>query len=166
MESRAKLLGHAIHPIVVAFPIGMLLASLLFDTLRLITGDKKWSTIAFWNILAGCVSGWLAMLPGAIDWWFLLRHTRAKKVATIHAVANEVAIDLFIASWLRRRANPEDPDRGALLLSLLGGAALGVGGWLGGELVERLGVGVSPGANLDAPSSLTQPELPAPAEDR
>jgi hypothetical protein len=27
--------------------------------------------------------------------------------------------------------------------------------WLGGELVDRLGVGVDDGANLDAPSSLT-----------
>jgi len=31
-----------------------------------------------------------------------------------------------------------------------------VTGWLGGELVDRLGVGVSDGANLDAPSSITQ----------
>jgi uncharacterized membrane protein len=160
MESRAKILGHAIHPIVVAFPIGLLLASLLFDALRLLTGEKKWSTVAFWNMLAGCISGWLVAIPGAIDWWFLPRHSRAKKVATIHGVVNDVAINLFIASWLRRRANAEEPDRLALLLSLLGAGVLGVGGWLGGELVERLGVGVSPGANLDAPSSLTHPELP------
>jgi uncharacterized membrane protein len=160
MESRAKILGHAIHPIVVAFPIGLLLASLLFDALRLLTGEKKWSTVAFWNMLAGCISGWLVMIPGAIDWWFLPRGSRAKKVATVHAVVNDVAIDLFMASWVRRRRNAEEPDRPALLLSLLGAAVLGVGGWLGGELVERLGVGVSPGANLDAPSSLTHPELP------
>jgi hypothetical protein len=34
--------------------------------------------------------------------------------------------------------------------------ALGLGavaGWLGGELVDRLAVGVDEGANLDAPSS-------------
>ena len=31
----------------------------------------------------------------------------------------------------------------------------GVTGWLGGELVERLGVGVDDGANLNAPSSLS-----------
>jgi hypothetical protein len=34
--------------------------------------------------------------------------------------------------------------------------ALGsVAGWLGGELVDRLGVGVDDGAHLDAPSSLS-----------
>jgi hypothetical protein len=30
-----------------------------------------------------------------------------------------------------------------------------VAGWLGGELVDRLGVGVDDGAHLDAPSSLS-----------
>jgi hypothetical protein len=31
-----------------------------------------------------------------------------------------------------------------------------VTGWLGGELVDRLGVGVDDGAHLDAPSSLSK----------
>jgi hypothetical protein len=35
-----------------------------------------------------------------------------------------------------------------------------VTGWLGGELVERLAIGVDPGANPDAPSSL-ESEPPA-----
>jgi uncharacterized membrane protein len=44
----------------------------------------------------------------------------------------------------------------ALVFSFFGlGLAL-VTGWLGGELVDRLGVGVDEGANLDAPSSLTR----------
>jgi hypothetical protein len=32
-------------------------------------------------------------------------------------------------------------------------------GWLGGELVNRLSVGVDDGANLDAPSSLSAPKV-------
>ena len=38
------------------------------------------------------------------------------------------------------------------VVALLLGA---VGGWLGGELVDRLGVGVDNGANLDAPNSMS-----------
>jgi len=38
---------------------------------------------------------------------------------------------------------------------VIGVLAALVTGWLGGELVDRLGVGVDPGANLDAPSSLS-----------
>ncbi len=38
---------------------------------------------------------------------------------------------------------------------MAGGALALVGGWFGGELVERLGVGVHRGAHLNAPNSLT-----------
>jgi hypothetical protein len=39
-----------------------------------------------------------------------------------------------------------------------------VTGWLGGELVERLGVGVDEGAHLQAPSSLSGKPARAGAE--
>jgi hypothetical protein len=38
-----------------------------------------------------------------------------------------------------------------------------VTGWLGGELVVRLGVGIDQGANVDAPSSLETDTAAAPA---
>jgi len=50
---------------------------------------------------------------------------------------------------------PDRPETLASILSFIGAGMAGVGGWLGGELVERLGVGVHEGANLDAPSSLS-----------
>ena len=162
MESRAKVLGHGVHPILVAFPIGLLLSSIGFDLLRLITGKKIWGQIAFWNITAGCVSGWVSMLPAAVDWWFLPWRTRAKRVATIHAIAADTGINLFFASWLMRRRDPENPSTQALLLAMLGGAVLSLAGWLGGELVQRLGVSVAPGAHLDAPSSLSRREIAPP----
>jgi uncharacterized membrane protein len=62
---------------------------------------------------------------------------------------------LFIASWLLRRYSPNVPAMAAFALSFIGVGASLLGGWLGGELVERLGVGVTPHANLNAPNSLT-----------
>jgi uncharacterized membrane protein len=62
---------------------------------------------------------------------------------------------LFIASWLLRRNSPDVPSTAAFTLSFVGVAAALLGGWLGGELVERLGVSVTPDANLNAPNSLT-----------
>ena len=59
------------------------------------------------------------------------------------------------------RGELADPTGGAgstddhcLVLSFGGVALATVTGWLGGELVSRLGVGVDDGANLNAPSSL------------
>jgi uncharacterized membrane protein len=42
-----------------------------------------------------------------------------------------------------------------LALSFAAAALTGVTGWLGSELVERLGVGVYPGAHLNSPNTLS-----------
>jgi uncharacterized membrane protein len=73
----------------------------------------------------------------------------------IHGLVNLGVVVLFIASWLLRRDSPGVPPAAAFALSFIGVAGALLGGWLGGELVERLGVGVTPGANLNAPNSLT-----------
>lgn len=146
MESHAKLLGHAAHPALVAFPIGLLLSALGFDVLHTATGDKKWAQLAYWNMIAGCLSGWASMLPGAVDWWFLPKGSRARRVATIHALAADAGINLFFFSWLLRRSDPANPPPKALGLALLGGLVISAAGWLGGELVQRLGVSVAPEA--------------------
>ncbi|HZI40314.1 MAG TPA: DUF2231 domain-containing protein, partial [Gemmatimonadaceae bacterium] len=64
-------------------------------------------------------------------------------------------VALFAISWWLRRSGPVSPSRGALTLSVIGVLLALVTGWLGGELVTRLGVGIDDGANVDAPSSLS-----------
>ena len=66
-----------------------------------------------------------------------------------------IVVGLFIVSWLLRWPDPTAPSMAAMVLSFVGVALACVTGWLGGELVDRLGVGVDDGANVDAPSSLT-----------
>lgn len=155
MESRAKLLGHAIHPILIVFPLGLLSTAVIFDVIYRIWDNPTFATVAYYMIAAGIIGGFLAAIFGAIDWLAIPAGTRAKSVGTYHAVGNVVALLFFIGSWWLRRDAPERPEMLASILSLAGAGFALVGGWLGGELVERLGVGVDDGANLDAPSSLT-----------
>jgi hypothetical protein len=61
----------------------------------------------------------------------------------------------FISACLRHEA-PDTPITGALIFSFLGAGLGAVTAWLGGELVERMGVGVADGAHLDSPSSLSR----------
>jgi uncharacterized membrane protein len=62
---------------------------------------------------------------------------------------------LFAASWLVRVKNGWEPTAWALVCSFAA-VVLAVGtAWMGGELVERLGIGVDEGAGVDAPSSLS-----------
>lgn len=155
MESKAKLFGHAIHPILIVYPLGLLSAAVIFDVIYLLTLNPTWTTVSFWMIAAGIVGGLLAAVFGLIDYLNIPSGTRASRIGLLHGLVNVGVMILFIASWLLRRNSPEVPSMLAFAFSFAGVAAAMLGGWLGGELVERLGVGVTPGANLNAPNSLT-----------
>jgi len=155
MESRARIFGHAIHPILIVYPLGLLSAAVVFDVIYLATGNPTWTTVSFWMIAAGIVGGLLAAVFGLIDYLSIPRGTRASRIGLLHGVTNLGVMILFIASWLLRRDSADVPSTAAFALSFIGVAAALLGGWLGGELVERLGVGVTPNANLNAPNSLT-----------
>src|SRR6185503_3796956 len=155
MESKAKIFGHAIHPILIVYPLGLLSTAVVFDVIYLVTGNPTWTTVSFWMIAAGIVGGLLAAVFGLIDYLNIPSGTRAARIGLLHGLTNVFVMILFVASWLLRRNSPEVPSTAAFALSFIGVAAAFLGGWLGGELVERLGVGVTPDANLNAPNSLT-----------
>src|SRR4051812_4759582 len=155
MESRAKLFGHPIHQMLVVFPLGLLATAVVFDVIALARSQGYWSELAFWMIAAGVITGLLAAPFGAIDWLAIPSGTRAKRIGALHGVGNLIVVVLFAASWWLRRPAPSVPMDLALVLSYAG-AALALGtGWLGGELVDRLAIGVDDGAHMDAPSSLS-----------
>ena len=155
MESRAKLFGHAIHPIMIVFPLGLLGAAVIFDIIYLIWGSGLMAQVSFWMMTAGIIGGLLAAPFGLIDWMAIPNGTRAKTIGAAHGITNVLVLLLFVASWGMRSDLPEQPQTLASILSFAGFVVSLLGGWLGGELVERLGVGVDEGANLNAPNSLT-----------
>ena len=162
MESKAKALGHPIHQMLIPFPFGLLSTAVIFDIIYLIWGNPTMVTVSYWMIIAGIIGGVVAAPFGLIDWLAIPQGTRAKSVGLLHGGGNVVVLLLFIASWYLRYNNagaivPYLPTTLALLLSFVGFALAGATGWLGGELVDRLSVGVDDGANLDARSSLSGP---------
>ena len=155
MESRAKLFGHPIHPMLIVFPLGLLAMALIFDIIHLASGNGYWSEIAYWMIAAGVISGLVAAPFGFIDWLAIPAGTRAKRIGALHGGGNLVVVVLYAASWLMRRGAPQEPMMIAYVLSFAGGVLALFTGWLGGELVDRLSVGVDQGAHVNAPSSLS-----------
>lgn len=155
MESKAKLLGHAIHPILIVFPLGLLATGVVFDVIYLLWKDPTFAVVAYWMITAGIVGGFLAAPFGWIDWFAIPSGTRAKSVGLWHGLSNVLVLLLFIGSWYLRHDQPQNASTLAYVLSFAGAGLAMIGGWLGGELVERLGVSVDEGAHLDAPNSLT-----------
>ena len=155
MESRAKLLGHPIHQMLIVFPVGLLATASIFDVIHVVTDGVRWAEIAYYMIAAGIISDLAAAPFGTIDWIAVPQGTRAKRVGALHGGGNVLVLALYAASWLMRRDAPAAPEATALALSFAGAGLSLATAWLGGELVDRLGVGVDDGAHLDAPNSLT-----------
>lgn len=156
MESKAKFLGHPVHQMLVVFPLGLLGASVLFDTVARLRDMPVMVEVAYWTMAAGLIGGALAAPFGARDWLAIPGGTRAKSIGALHGMGNVLVLLLFLGSWLMRR-DAADHMTGAATALAWGGLAIAlVTAWLGGELVDRLGGGVSEQANLNAPSSLRQ----------
>ena len=62
---------------------------------------------------------------------------------------------LFALSWYARQDAPRDPGYIAHGTAFAGIILALVTGWLGGELVDRLRVGIDDGAHLNSPNSLS-----------
>ncbi len=155
MEARARILGHPIHQMLIVFPLGLLATSFFFDIAWLVTKKAELATVAYWMIFAGVIGGLVAAVFGLIDWLAIPNGTRAKNVGMWHGGGNVVVTGLFIASWfLRREVEGYAPPIASIVLSALAVGIALVTGWLGGELVNRLSIGVYEDANVDAPSSL------------
>jgi uncharacterized membrane protein len=140
----------------IVFPLGLLITSVVFDVIYLVRNESIFATVSYWMIAAGVVGGVLAAIFGLIDWLNIPAGTRAKAIGLWHGLGNVAVVALFAVSWYLRRDDPaRAPSTEAFVVALI---AVGLGAltaWLGGELVNRLGVGVDHGAHLDAPSSLS-----------
>jgi uncharacterized membrane protein len=159
MESKVKLAGHPVHPMLIVFPLGLLATAVIFDIIFLVSGNSQWTIVAYYMIGAGIIGGLAAAVFGWLDWIAIPNGTRARRIGLWHGVGNVVVVGLFILSWLLRRENPDVPPTGAIVAGVAAVVLALVTAWLGGELVDRLGVGVDDGAHLNSPSSLS--ELPA-----
>ncbi|KJK46816.1 membrane protein [Lentzea aerocolonigenes] len=156
MRSRVRAAGHAVHPILIVFPLGLLTTAVGFDVLHLVTGRESFQFTSAHLIAAGVLMGVLTAATGWLDWLLVVpRGTRARRIGLLHGLVNATVLVLFAVSWLLRLAEQDwAPTWPALIAAWLGVLAGGLGGWLGGELVERLGISVEEDANPDASSSL------------
>jgi uncharacterized membrane protein len=136
MESRLKIAGQAVQPILVMFPLGLFAMAVIFDVADQLGGPGILGTLGYWNVVAGLVAGVLATLAGAIDLAFV-RRADTKRIGVLRTLLNMGVLILFAVIFMVRVGNP---DRGAgtglFLLELLALAVAGFGAWFSGELAN------------------------------
>jgi len=156
MQSKNKLFGHPVHPLLIVIPLGLFVATMIIDTVYLFTLNSLLPAVSFFNIAIGVLGGLLAALFGFLDWSVIPLNTRAKSIGAWHGIGNVVVVVMFALSWwLRSTSVNFEPTQTALVLSYSAIVLGVVTAWMGGELVFRLNVGVDDGAHLNASSSLS-----------
>jgi uncharacterized membrane protein len=140
MASPASIRKHPVHPMLVGFPIGLWVFALVCDVVRAAGGNVVWETVGIYCIAAGIVGALVTAVPGLID-YFSIDEAAMKRIANLHLTVNLGAVVIFaINLWLRFRLPAESYLR--LGMSIVGVLAIGVGGWLGGEMVYVKGMAV------------------------
>src|SRR6184192_3681682 len=140
-----KPLRHPLHPMLVHFPIGLFLLSLLLD-LASVAFPSVPNLIrdSFYAMLLGVITALIAAVPGVVDYTDIRSDHPAKRTATTHLTLNLIVVALYGINLGVRSSSLVDPkiSFGPLILSLVGIALLSVSGYLGGRLVYDDGIGV------------------------
>ena len=156
MKTPGSIGKHPIHPMLVVFPIGLWVFSLVSDFVFLLGNNLLWADIAFYAMLGGFIGALLAAVPGLID-MYSIADPQVGKLAWNHMLLNLTAAAIFGLNLCLRillQADALFP----ILLSVIGVGVLAIAGWLGGELAYVHGVGVQPHRN-NVESDTTETKL-------
>ena len=141
----------SVHPLVVHFPIALILSALAIDLFALAMKRPGWHRIALWNLSLGVLGAGGAVLTGlqAED---VAKHSfEIWKVMELHkrlGITTLIVGALLVAWRLIRRDRLNPTERMVCLIAMLGLAAtLATGAYLGGRLVYEFGVGGRGGAS-------------------
>lgn len=147
MYSKAKLFGHPIHPMLVAFPIAFYTASFVgYWAFHFTNLEPFWFDVAYVANVAGVITAILAAVPGFIDWAFgVPTGSPAKATGLLHMLCNVIALVLFTVSAFLNRDQLQSTNPHALpgvILSALGILFTGMAAFLGWKMVATHHVGV------------------------
>ena len=138
--------GHPYHPILVTIPIGVWIASVVFDIVALASAEEEavFAEGAYWLIGIGIIGAVLAAVFGLMDLLVIPRGTRAFRTGLTHMTLNLAVVVLFVVDFaVRASQGYEEFSTVGFILSLVALALLTVSGTLGGKLAYHYGIRVA-----------------------
>lgn len=145
--------GHPLHALLTDVPVGMFVAGTTCDLIGLATRRPVWRFAARAAHTGAFLSGTAAALVGLWDYQAVPREHPARRMGALHGYINAGMLTLLLGSLaLRREVDAPADGRPRLAAAALAGAAfavLGVSGWLGGDLVYKLGWRVVPAEHAE-----------------
>jgi uncharacterized membrane protein len=138
---------HPIHPMVVHFPIALLITSVVFDFLATRWRHKSFQDAGFYTLIAGLLGAAVAVLTGAMAEEVVEDTSIPESVLEIHEALGYAAFLFFIGLLalrllMRWKLIREIPAL-YLAMGVAGIMILSAAGYFGGSLVYDFGAGVS-----------------------
>jgi uncharacterized membrane protein len=154
MKSKVSLVGYAIHPMLVSFPIAFYAASTVCFVVFQVVKDPFWFQVGYIAGIAGVATAVLAAIPGLIDLVYAIpKSSPAKATGVFHGLLHTLALALFgsiIYMYKDVWTNPEYlmtlSATSAVVISVVGIVCTLASGFLGWTLTQtyHLGVDLTP----------------------
>lgn len=158
--------GHPIHPPLTDATIGAYTAATVMGFASIIGVSEKGAASGWWlALIVGLIFTVPTAVTGLLDWLTITWGTPLWRTATSHMIAMVTATVFFLIAALIGHSGYKHGavETGPYALTLIGFAALTVGGWLGGTIVFGHGMRV---LNLvDEPSLRASSPVPKPEEE-
>lgn len=158
MQSRLRILGHPVHPMVVDFAIAIFPLLVGLDILWSMTGKAAFWEVGGWLGMAGVGAGILSILTGTIDLAAIPAGGRAHRIAFWHLTGGITVHSLYICTvWARWPVGSPPAHAGlATAIDVAGFLGIIVQGYLGSELRTRHHIGIPTVAEGAEPTQLKQ----------
>jgi len=135
----------SLHPLVVHFPIALLLTAVALDTLALVLRRPSLHRVALWNLCLGTAGAAVAVLTGlqaeevakhSFEIWQIMQLHKRLGITTL-------ILGVMVAGFRLGNRDLLTPRARALTVAamLLMASTLSVGAYLGGRMVYEFGVG-------------------------
>jgi len=131
----ALLAGHAQHPVIIHFPIGLFIASVVFDLLAVWRKKPILAAVGYYNLLGAALTLPLAIATGLGAWQWQLEGATLKGNLRLHMIcAVTSALLIFFLCWMRSRLRVKNISPGVsyAAVTLFALMAITLTGHLGG----------------------------------
>jgi uncharacterized membrane protein len=139
---KTTLLGHPVHPQLIAVPSALLPFTFVMDVLFRRTRKRSYREAAYYGLMGGVAGGAVAGMTGAMDYLTIPSGTEEKRTANVHAALNVGLIAASVTNLVLRMRGDDGRSPLPYALSAIGAIGVLVSGWYGGHLVYEHGVRV------------------------
>lgn len=133
---------HPLHPMLVTFPIALLICAFASDVAYLFLEEGFWARMSLWLLGAGTFMGILAGTTGAIE-LLAVAGIRQRAAAWNHFVMGTMLLAVSFTNWFWRVSDAAAAILPlGIYLSFISVLLVSVTGWMGGKLVFDEEVGI------------------------